>query len=90
MQPFTRVEQCVVVELASQQCDPGFDSQSNCHILYGLSLLVVNYSALRGFSLATQVFSSSQRPKLIRFDFTSYLICIVLCAWLSILAVNRS
>lgn len=88
MQSFTRVEQCVVVALASQQCDPGFDSQSNCQILYGLSLLVVNYSALRGFSLATQVFSSSQ--KLIQFDSTSHLICIVLCAWLSILAVNRS
>ena len=39
---------------------PGFDSRTN--VICGLSLLLVLYSAPRGFSPGTPVFPSSQKP----------------------------
>ena len=49
----------VVRALASHQCDLG--SIPRLGVICGFSLLVL-YSALRGFSLGTPVFTSPQKP----------------------------
>ena len=50
----------VVKALAFQQCGPG--SIRRCDVICGLSLLLVLFSALRGFSPGTPVFPSPQKP----------------------------
>ena len=52
----------VVRALASQQCGPG--SIPGPGVICGLSLLLVLYSAPRGFSPGTPVFPSPQKPTL--------------------------
>ena len=52
---------CVVVRaLASHQCVPG--SIPGPGVICGLSLLLVLYSAPRGFSAGTPVFPSPKKP----------------------------
>ena len=53
----------VVRALASHQCVPG--SISGPGVICGLSLLLVLYSAPRGFSPGTPVFPSHQKPTLL-------------------------
>ena len=50
----------VVKALASHQCGPG--SIPGLDVICGLSLLLVLYSAPRGFSPGTPVFPSPQKP----------------------------
>ena len=57
---FLSMDGAVVRALASHQCDPG--SIPGPGVICGLSLLLVLYSALRGFSPGTPVFSSPQKP----------------------------
>ena len=53
----------VVRALNSHQCVPG--SIPGPGVICGLSLLLVLYSALRGFSPGTPVFPSHQKPTLL-------------------------
>ena len=57
----------VVRALASHQCGPG--SIPGLDVICGLSLLLVLFSALRGFSPGTPVFHSLQKPTLSKFQF---------------------
>ena len=50
----------VVRALASCQCVPGLIPRPG--VICGLSLLLILFSALRGFSLGTLVFPSPQKP----------------------------
>ena len=50
----------MVKKLASHQCGPG--SIPGLDVIGGLSLLLVLYSAVRGFSPGIPVFSSPQKP----------------------------
>ena len=50
----------MVKALASHQC--GLGSIPGLNVKCGLSLLLVLYSAPRGFSLGTPVFTSPQKP----------------------------
>ena len=53
-------DDAVVRALASHQCDPG--SIPGPSVICGMSLLLVLYSAPRGFSPGTPVFPSPQKP----------------------------
>ena len=53
----------VVRALASHQCGPG--SIPGLDVICGLSLLLVLFSAPRGFSPGTPVFTSPQKPTLL-------------------------
>ena len=53
--------------LASHQCGPG--SIPGLGVICGLSLLLVLFSAPRGFSPGTPVFPSPQKPTLSKFQF---------------------
>ena len=53
----------MVRALVPHQCDPWFDS--GLGIIFGLSLLLVLFSAPRGLSLGTPVFPSPQKPTLL-------------------------
>ena len=57
----------VVRALASHQCGPG--SIPGLGVICGLSLLLVLFSAPRGFSPGTPVFPSPQKPTLSKFQF---------------------
>ena len=57
----------VVRALASHQCGPG--SIPGLGVICGLSLLLVLFSATRGFSPGTRVFPSPQKPTLSKFQF---------------------
>ena len=56
----------VVRALASHQCVPG--SIPGPGVIWGLSLLLVLYSALRGFSPGTPVFPSPEKPTFPNFN----------------------
>ena len=56
-----RRDGAVVRALASHQCDPG-SIPGPGDVICGLSLLLVLFSAPRGFSPGTSVFSSPQKP----------------------------
>ena len=53
--------------LASHQCVPGSNPRPG--VICGLSLLLVLYSAPRGFPLGTPVFPSPQKPIFQKFQF---------------------
>ena len=57
---FGEQDGAVVKTLASHQCGPG--SIPGLDVIGGLSLLLVLYSAPRGFSPGTPVFPSPQKP----------------------------